>query len=305
MPQRDKLLDVAEQAVRDHHTFGDLLLAEEKQYLLDHGVVRSVQEGECLCRQNQLDTRVFILVIGEMEVSQGEGESRTILSGLRRGDLFGEISALFKTPRVSDVVATKPSVLLEIPGEVLEKIVSSRSELLDEVLQMYKERVTDTAIRSVSAFRDLKEDMIEKLISESSLLSIPAGGILVKEGETGDALYVIIHGMARVSHGFGEEHVNLALLRTGDYFGEWSLMTGSPRAASVSAITRLDAVRIDCKTFLDFIKDNPDVRERLDIEAHNRHDILQDAVIVPESREQVHTVVSEIETIINEDKSPL
>ena len=305
MPQRDKLLDVAEQAVRDHHTFGDLLLAEEKQYLLDHGVVRSVQEGECLCRQNQLDTRVFILVIGEMEVSQGEGESRTILSGLRRGDLFGEISALFKTPRVSDVIATKPSVLLEIPGEVLEKIVSSRSELLDAVLQMYKERVTNTAIRSVSAFRGLKEDMIEKLIAESSLLSIPAGGILVKEGETGDALYVIIHGMARVSHGFGEGHVNLALLRTGDYFGEWSLMTGSPRAASVSAITRLDAVRIDCKTFLDFIKDNPDVRERIDIEAHNRHDILQDAVIVPESSEQVHNVVSEIETILNEDKASL
>lgn len=303
MPQRDKLLDMAEQAVRDHHTFGDLLLAEEKQYLLDHGVVRSVQEGEYLCRQNQLDTRVFILVIGEMDVSQGEGESRSILSKLRRGDLFGEISALFKTPRVSDVIATKPSVLLEIPGEVLEKIVSSRSELLDAVLQMYKERVTDTAIRSVSAFRGLKEDIIQKLITESSILSIPAGGILVKEGEAGDALYVIIHGMARVSHGFGEKHVNLALLRAGDYFGEWSLMTGSPRAASVSAITRLDAVRIDCKTFLDFIKDNPDVRERIDTEAHNRHDILEDAVIVPESKEQVHTVVSEIETILSEDQA--
>ncbi|MEJ2142089.1 MAG: cyclic nucleotide-binding domain-containing protein [Gammaproteobacteria bacterium] len=302
MQQGDKLLDVVEQAVREHHTFGDLLLAEEKQYLLDHGVVRSVQEGEYLCRQNQLDTRVFILVIGEMEVSQGEGESRRTISRLRRGDLFGEISALFKTPRVSDVIATKPSVLLEIPGEVLEKIVSSRSELLDSVLRMYKERVTDTSIRSVSAFRTLNEDMIQKIISESSLLSIPAGGILVKEGEKGDALYVIIHGMARVSHGFGTEHVNLALLRAGDYFGEWSLMTGDPRAASVSAITRLDAVRIDCKTFQDFIKDNPEVRERLDLEAQNRHDILEDSMIIPETKEQVRTVVSEIESILNQDK---
>lgn len=300
MQQGDKLLDVVERAVQDHHTFGDLLLAEEKQYLLDHGVVRSVQEGEYLCRQNQLDTRVFILVIGEMEVSQGDGESRAVLSRLRRGDLFGEISALFKTPRVSDVVATKPSVLLEIPGEVLEKIVSSRSELLDSVLHMYKERVTDTSIRSVTAFRGLGEDMIQKIISESSLLSIPAGGILVKEGENGDALYVIIHGMARVSHGVGNEHVNLALLRAGDYFGEWSLMTGAPRAASVTAITRLDAVRIDCKTFQDFINENPDVRERLDMEAQSRHDILQDAMIIPETKEQVRTVVSEIESILNQ-----
>jgi CRP-like cAMP-binding protein len=301
MQQRDSLLDVVEQAVHDHHTFGDLLLAEEKQYLLDHGVVRSVQEGEYLCRQDQLDTRVFILVIGEMEVSQGQGESRRILSKLRRGELFGEISALFKTPRVSDVIATKPSVLLEIPGEVLEKIVTSRSELLDSLLKMYKQRVTDTAIRSVSTFRGLNEEMIQKLVAESSLLSIPAGGILVKEGESGDALYVIIHGMARVSHGIGEQYVNLALLRAGDYFGEWSLMTGAPRAASVSAITRLDAVRIDCKLFLDFIQDNPEVRERLDMVAHNRHDLLQDTVIIPESKDQVRTVVAEIEDILNKD----
>lgn len=302
MEQQEKLLDVVEKAVHEHHTFGDLLLAEEKQYLLDHGIVRSVQEGEYLCRQNQLDTRVFILVIGEMDVSQGEGESRSILSKLHRGDLFGEISALFKTPRVSDVIATKPSVLLEIPGEILEKIVTSRSELLDMVLELYKQRVTDTAIRSVAAFRGLDENIINKLIAESALVSIPAGGLLVEEGESGDALYVIIHGMARVSHGKGDKHVNLALLRAGDYFGEWSLMTGAPRAANVSAITRLDAVRIDCKTFLDFIQENPEVRDRLDMVAHNRHDLLEDSVIIPESREQIRTVVSEIETILSEGK---
>ena len=169
------------------------------------------------------------------------------------------------------------------------------------VLDLYKKRVTDTAIRSVSAFRGLGEDMIQKLVSESSLVSIPAGGLLVKEGESGDALYVIIHGMARVSHGDGAKHVNLALLRAGDYFGEWSLMTGAPRAASVSAITRLDAVRIDCKTFLDFIQDNPEVRDRLDMVAHNRHELLEDTAIIPETKEQVHTVVSEIESILNKE----
>lgn len=299
MQQPESLREVVQQAVQNHHTFGDLLLPEEKQYLLDHGVVRSVQEGEFLCRQNQLDTRVFILVIGEMEVSQGEGSNRTVLSRLRRGSLFGEISALFKTPRVSDVIAVKPSVLLEIPGDVLEKIVTYRSELLDAVLEMYKQRVTDTAIHSVPAFRGLDKTMIDRLIDESSLVSIPSGGILMNEGEQGDALYVIIHGMARVSHGLGDNFVNLALLRAGDYFGEWSLMTGAPRAATVSAITRLDAVRIDCKLFLEFIQEHPEIRDRMDMVAHSRHDILADATVIPQSKEQVRTVVAEIEDILN------
>lgn len=299
MQQPESLREVVQQAVQNHHTFGDLLLPEEKQYLLDHGVVRSVQEGEFLCRQNQLDTRVFILVIGEMEVSQGEGSNRTVLSRLRRGSLFGEISALFKTPRVSDVIAVKPSVLLEIPGDVLEKIVTYRSELLDAVLEMYKQRVTDTAIHSVPAFRGLDKTMIDRLIDESSLVSIPSGGILMNEGEQGDALYVIIHGMARVSHGLGDNFVNLALLRAGDYFGEWSLMTGAPRAATVSAITRLDAVRIDCKLFLEFIQEHPEIRDRMDMVAHSRHDILADTTVIPQSKEQVRTVVAEIEDILN------
>jgi CRP-like cAMP-binding protein len=141
--------------------------------------------------------------------------------------------------------------------------------------------------------------MLQRLVEESSLVSIPSGGILVKEGEQGDALYVIIHGMARVSHGVASDYVNLALLRAGDYFGEWSLMTGAPRAATVSAITRLDAVRIDCKLFLDFIQDNPEIRSRLDAVAQNRHSMLDSITMVPESSEQVRTVISEIESIMS------
>jgi len=303
MQQQDSLLDVAQQAFQNHHTFGDLLTADEKQYFLDHGVVRSVQEGEFLCRQNQLDTRVFILVIGEMEVSQEDGDSRIVLSRLGKGSLFGEISALFKTPRVSDVIATKPSVLLEIPGDVLEKIVSDRTELLDAVLEMYKQRVTDTAIQSVPAFRGLDNNMLQRLVAGSSLVSIPAGGILVKEGEQGEALYVIIHGIARVSHGIGDNFVNLALLRAGDYFGEWSLMTGAPRAATVSATTRLDAVRIDSKLFLELVDEYPEIRSKLDMLAHNRYEMLTEASSIPESKEQVRTVVSEIESIMSQEET--
>jgi len=304
MQQRDNLLDVAYQAFKNHPTFGDLLLAEEKQHLLDHGVVRSVQAGEVLCQQNQLDTRVFILVIGEMEVNQGEGDNRIILSTLRRGSLFGEIAALFKTPRVSNVVANKPSVLLEIPGEIFEKVISDRNELLDAVIELYKQRVTETAIYSVPAFSSLDKNMIKRLIAESSLLSIGAGGVLMKEEEPGDAMYVIIHGMARVSHRVGDHDVNLALLRAGDYAGEWSLMTGKPRAATVSAVTRLDVVRIDCRLFLEFVEGNPEIHNKLDMNrldrvAHHRYKALEEDVVIPESLEQVRTVVSEIENIMD------
>jgi CRP-like cAMP-binding protein len=115
------------------------------------------------------------------------------------------------------------------------------------------------------------------LIDQATLVGIPAGGVIVNEAERGDALYILIYGTARVTHEVNGERLNIALLRAGDYFGEWSLLTGAPRTASVEAITRVEALRIDSGLFQEFIQHNPEVRERIDEVAQNRHTAIKGA----------------------------
>lgn len=297
MEKKEKIYEVIETAIDSQTAFGELLTAEEKQTLIDHGTIHSAAIGEVLCKQGENDRRVFIIVMGEVEISEGSDENQVVLAHLKRGEIFGEISALFDSPRISNVTVTRPTVLLIIPGESFEKVITGRSTLYSAILERYKSRLTETALRSVDLFRHLDKNTLKPLIEASSLAGVPEGGVIVNEGEAGDYFYIIIRGTARVSHNLGDSTINLALMHSGDYFGEWSILTGAPRAATVSAMNRVDMLRIERSAMLEFIQQQPEVGERIDLVAHNRRETLSGSG-VHDSPEQRERLVKNIEDVI-------
>ncbi len=297
MDKNEQIYDVIEKAIDNQTAFGDLLTAEEKQNLIDRGTVHSAAVGELLCKQGERDRRVFIIVMGEVEISEGSHEDQVVLAHLKRGEVFGEISALFDSPRISNVTVTKPSVLLIIPGDAFEKVITGRSTLYSAILERYKYRLSETALRSVDLFRHLDRSALKFLIDASSIAGVPEGGIIVNEGEAGDYFYIIISGTARVSHSLGDGTINLALMHSGDYFGEWSVLTGAPRAATVSAMNRVDMLRIERGAMLEFIQQQPEVGERIDLVAHNRRESVSGSGL-PDSPEQLKRLVQNIEEVI-------
>lgn len=270
--ENQDVIAAVEKAVASHQLFGDLLTAVEKEYLLDRGLVRSVAPGIRLCRQHQRDDRVYILVVGEVEASAGEDNSKTHIANIKQGELFGEIAALFGMPRICDITVIRPSVVLEIPSAVLRTIIEARSQLRDAVMQRFRERITETALRAVPLFRYIPDDSLQQLIETATLIGAPPGSILIEEGEVGDVFYVIIYGTLRVSHDVNGRHLNLALLNPGDFFGEWSLLTGAPRTATVSALMQTELVAVERSTFLKIMQLHPEIRDRIDLEAHNRYE---------------------------------
>ena len=80
----------------------------------------------------------------------------------------------------------------------------------------------------------------------------PAGSVILEEGDRGDCLYAIGRGRVLVhckSAGddavMKNERVYVAALADGDFFGEFSLLTKSPRSATVEAGTDVVLLRID------------------------------------------------------------
>ena len=291
-----------DQAVEGNATFSELLTVEDKQYLMNHGAVRSFPAGEMLCHQYQRDDRVYIVVLGEVEVSE-EVEGRSVtLARLGRGELFGEIAALFGVPRVSDVRVSKPSVLLEIRGAVLDRLIESRPGIRRQVIQRSCLRITQTALRAVAPFRALPEEAVRILENDSALVSYPEGSEIVREGETGESFYIIIYGIGRVKSSAGGDAVNIALLRPGEYFGEWSLLTGSPRTATVVAATQVEVLQVDCAAFLEFMQQYPDVHDRIDRVAHNRHEVVSYTSAYPESARKRQVILDRIEDTVKSDE---
>ena len=95
--------------------------------------------------------------------------------------------------------------------------------------------MTLEALRSVPLFASLDDDDASALRSLLELEVRPAGSVLFRKGEGGDAMYLIEGGRVRIHIRDREgEDVTLAELAGGDFFGEMAILDGKPRSASAT-----------------------------------------------------------------------
>src|SRR5438105_124476 len=80
-------------------------------------------------------------------------------------------------------------------------------------------------------FSALEKAAFEAVVRNLDLRWMTAGETLVREGEQGDSMFVVVQGVVNVMHG---DRV-IAVMAEGSFFGEMALVTDSPRLASVVA----------------------------------------------------------------------
>ena len=85
----------------------------------------------------------------------------------------------------------------------------------------------------------------------------PDGEEIVRQGQLGDCMYVIQSGRVEViqSTGAGDQH--LAFLEAGDFFGEMAVFEKETRSATVRANGEARVLKVDKKTLLRRIKEDP------------------------------------------------
>jgi MFS family permease len=96
-------------------------------------------------------------------------------------------------------------------------------------------------LRAVDIFEPLPEATLERLALSLQELRVPAGGTVIREGDTGDLFYVI---------GDGEVEVAGRTLRAGDSFGEIALLRDVPRTATVTATSNVVLYTLERDVFV-------------------------------------------------------
>src|SRR5215216_3254130 len=91
-------------------------------------------------------------------------------------------------------------------------------------------------LRQIPLFADLSEEDLEQLHKMAETVSIPAGQLVLREGDPGDSLYVVLAGELEVTKRQGSQDVLLALYKPGQFFGEMALLEQVPRSASVRTL---------------------------------------------------------------------
>jgi uncharacterized membrane protein len=121
-------------------------------------------------------------------------------------------------------------------------------------------QMTLEALRSVPLFASLDDDAARDLRSLLSDKTVPQNTRLFRQGDKGDAMYLIESGRVRISiRDDDDAEVILAELAQGDFFGEMSIIDGRQRSADAKVIDDARLAILSREAFLSFVRSNPDV----------------------------------------------
>jgi CRP-like cAMP-binding protein len=119
-------------------------------------------------------------------------------------------------------------------------------------------------IAAIPFFSSLGEPELDKLASSSTLHIFQPGETIIREGDAGRSVYIILHGQVRVfTRDYKGGELELAILGASQFFGEMSFLTGQPRSSHVEAIENSVLVELSYTTMRELVQQHPQVKETL------------------------------------------
>lgn len=113
-------------------------------------------------------------------------------------------------------------------------------------------------IKVLAGFNDAQ---LQSFVRYMEIVTLESLSVAVREGEPGDAMYLILEGECRVRVlRRGKESI-LATLKAGDFFGEISLLDNGPRSADVVANERSTLLKISTRSFAKLRREAPALAE--------------------------------------------
>jgi PPM family protein phosphatase len=110
-----------------------------------------------------------------------------------------------------------------------------------------------SALHHIVLFSELDMKELVKVANACDHRAFGPGEVVVHEGEAAETLFVIVSGAATVSRGGAD----LALLRSGDHFGEMALLSRRPRSATVQTLQDSTLLALERDRFYGLLQADP------------------------------------------------
>jgi len=148
-------------------------------------------------------------------------------------------------------VATQDIRLTQLPEPVVERpeaAVARRAACLQRL----------------SLLSAIGPEQVRRLAEESGERVYAAGEPVIRQGDAGDSMFVVMDGEVEVTaEQEGAGAARLAVLKAGDYFGEMSLMTGAPRVATVTPLVETRLMEVGKESFRGVLAARPELMETM------------------------------------------
>ncbi|MDB4964374.1 MAG: cAMP-binding protein [Myxococcales bacterium] len=199
--------------------------------------VLRLPHGAAVVREGEPGTSFFLVASGHVRVFATDALGKqTELARLGEGAIFGELALVAAQPRSASVEVIGEADLLELGADALRAAAGELPQLAEALERFTRERLLKNLLATSPLFRPFSPQQRVDLARKFTGHDVAPGTDLIREGDPGRGLYVLLSGEVEVQKGEEPFEQTLATLRTGDVFGEISLVRGTPATATVRAM---------------------------------------------------------------------
>ncbi|MFH1084075.1 MAG: Npt1/Npt2 family nucleotide transporter [Pseudomonadota bacterium] len=117
-------------------------------------------------------------------------------------------------------------------------------------------------LKGITIFEGLSVSELAAVASVTEEVNYPEGEIVIREGESGETMYLVIKGEVSVIKGMGEEggrEIELAKIGAGDYFGEMALFEDAARSATIRTSEEARFLILHKQEFTEIVREYPQI----------------------------------------------
>ena len=112
-------------------------------------------------------------------------------------------------------------------------------------------------LRGEPLFDCLNDAQLDNVLHSAHISHYGRGERVIQEGTEGDSMFIVLRGTAHVSVLRNGANIRLGSMRSGDCFGEMSLLTGEPRSATIRADSDCEVLEISKEVMAEVMRDSP------------------------------------------------
>tara|TARA_Y100000741_G_scaffold117250_1_gene87979 strand:+ start:1648 stop:2349 length:702 start_codon:yes stop_codon:yes gene_type:complete len=137
--------------------------------------------------------------------------------------------------------------------------------LVDNMIAYYSGTMTNADfLRSIDMFSELDDALLEPIVNQSKTLDLQRGDVLFQSGDDSSDLYIVTRGRIAIGNrSFDGRESLVALMESGDLFGEMPLFSNDGRSAEARALEESAVVVIPYQPVKDLYDENPSLLWRV------------------------------------------
>jgi CRP-like cAMP-binding protein len=222
-----------------------------------------IKPDTMIIREGEIGESFYILAKGKVSVFTIDTRGvEKHLANLRQGSIFGEMALVQRMPRSASVKSEEECAILEFTADNLANM-SDALPLVAEALDKFtRNRLLKNLLNQAPIFKPFSKKQRKDLLSHFKAYVVETDTVIVKEGNEGAGLYLILSGEVDViKNHSGKEQIKLATLSSADSFGEISLIKNKLTTASVVATSRTTLFFLAKHYFVRLTENVPELEE--------------------------------------------